>query len=215
MKTERNLQSVNTYNIAAENYESKFMTLNLYNDTYDLFCNYIVDKKPTLLEIASGPGNVTKYLRNKRPDFNIIGIDLAPNMVALAKKNNPEVDFKVMDCNNISSINSYFNAIMCGFCMPYLSKEACEKLILDAATLLNPNGIFYISTMEGNYDKSGYEFTSFSGDHKVFIYYHQEAFLTECLVKYGFEILDLKRKKYPEPDGSFLTDMIFIAKKTS
>lgn len=35
---------------------------------------------------------------------------------------------------------------MCGFCLPYLSKEETEKLINDVSRLLNPEGVFYIST---------------------------------------------------------------------
>lgn len=210
---ERNKQSVNTYNVAAKNYEEKFMTMDLYNDTYNSFCDIITTVNPEILEIAVGPGNVTKYLLGKRPDFNILGIDLAPNMVNIAKKNNPIANFKVMDCREISSLNQTFNAIMCGFCMPYLSKKECEQLISDAFNLLTEKGVLYISTMEGDYTKSGYESTSFSGKDEVFIYYHQEDFLKECLLKYGYEIIEITRKNYPESDGSFLTDMIFIARK--
>ena len=210
---ERNQQSVNTYNTSAKSYEDKFMKMDLYNNTYDAFCDLISDKNAEVLELAVGPGNVTKYLLNKRPDFNILGIDLAPNMVALAKKNNPTAHFEIMDCREISTIKKQFNVIMCGFCMPYLSKEECSQIITDTSNLLTTSGVLYISTMEGDYEKSGYETTSFSGENKVFIYYHQEDFLKDCLIKNGFEIVSLERKDYPEPDGTFLTDMIFIARK--
>lgn len=83
-----------------------------------------------ILEIATGPGNVVKYILCKRPDFKIFGIDLSPNMIELAKQNNPQAD--------------------------------C---------------------------------------------------ITACLIELGFDILDFQRKQYPEPDGSSLTDMIFIARK--
>ena len=210
---ERNKRSVSTYNKSAKNYEDKFMEMDLYNNTYRFFCDAITIKNPEILEIACGPGNVTKYLLNQRPDFKLLGIDLAPNMIQLAKKNNPNATFKVKDCREICSLRQSFNAIMCGFCMPYLSKDECEKLIADASNLLDDQGVLYVSTMEGDYEKSGYELTSFSGDNKVFIYYHQETFLKNCFEKYGFEILQLERKEYPEPDGSFLIDMIFILRK--
>ncbi|WP_405605869.1 class I SAM-dependent methyltransferase [Polaribacter sp. Asnod1-A03] len=210
---ERNKESVETYNKSASNYQDKFMKMDLYNDTFDTFCELIEHENSEILEIASGPGNVTKYLLSKKPDLKILGIDLAPNMVELAKENNPNADFKVFDCREISEIEKKFDGIMCGFCMPYLSKEECEKLIYDSSKLLNDSGLLYISTMEDYYEKSGYELTSFSGENRVYIYYHQAEFLSECLGKYGYEIIDLQRKKYPEPDGTFLTDMIFIARK--
>lgn len=117
-----------------------------------------------------------------------------------------------MDCRNISTISHKFDAVMCAFGLPYLSKEESRKLISDAHLLLNPGGVLYISTMEGDYARSGFETTSFSGQNRVFIYYHQEKFLTDCLRDTGFEIVDLQRKDYPEPDGTFLTDIILIAK---
>ena len=189
------------------------MNMNLYHDTFDKFCEFIKNDKATILDIACGPGNVMKYLLQKRPDFKIAGLDLAPNMVELAKRNNPRADFHIMDCRDIEILKEKYDAIMCGFCMPYLSKKECAKLIGDSSGLLNTNGLLYISTMEDDYNKSGYEKTSFSGTDMVYIYYHQPDFLASKLERNGFDIIDLQRKNYPEADGTFLTDMIFIAQK--
>ena len=117
--------------------------------------------------------------------------------------------------NIIDEINEKFDVIICGFCMPYLSKIECSKLIQDSANLLNPDGLFYMSTMDGEYENSGLETTSFSGEGSMFITYHQSFFLKEQLNKFGFEVLDLIRKKYLEADGVSLTDMIFIARKNN
>lgn len=206
-------ETIETYNDAAKAYQDKFMNMNLYNDTYDTFCDLITKSNAKIFEIATGPGNVIKYILCKRPNFKVFGIDLSSNMIELAKQNNPEADFAVMDCRDIHVIDTKFDGILCAFCLPYLSKEESLKLISDAALLLEPDGVLYISTMEGDHNKSGYETTSFSGDNRVYIYYHQADFITACLSKLGFDIFDLQRKQYPEPDGSFLTDMIFIARK--
>ena len=207
-------ETIDTYDKAAKQYEDKFMDMDLYNDTFDKFCSLIGKRNAEIFEIATGPGNVTRYLNSQRPDFKIFGIDLAPNMIELAKINNPSVDFKVMDCKDISTIDRKFDAIMCGFCMPYLSKEECAKLIADSSGLIHRGGILYFSTMEDDYNKSGFETTSFSGKDRVYIYYHQADYLEACLKQNGFEIIESVRKDYPEPDGTFLTDLIMIAKLT-
>lgn len=75
-----------TWNKIAETYEKKFMDLDLYNDSYDLFCANIIKQNPNVLEIGCGPGNITRYLLSKRPDLTIEGLDIAPNMIELAKK---------------------------------------------------------------------------------------------------------------------------------
>lgn len=193
-------------------YQDKFMDFDLYNDTYDLFCALIPDSQARMFEIGCGPGNITRYILLKRPGFRIEAIDLAPNMIELARKNNPEADFKVMDCRNIKSLPPGFDAVMCGFCMPYLSKEECAELIEDCSGLLNHGGIFYFSVIEGNYDQSGVE-TSSTGEYSAYVYYHQEDYLQRMLEKSRFETLHILRKAYPKPGGSTSAHMIFIAKK--
>ena len=78
-----------TWNKVATLYQDKFMNVDLYNDTYDRFCELVEKPNPAIFEIGCGPGNITKYLLAKRPDFQIDAIDVAPNMIELAKANNP------------------------------------------------------------------------------------------------------------------------------
>src|SRR6185295_3669822 len=93
--------AVNIFNKHASKYQDKFMDVNLYAGSFDFFCDAAKKQNAKILEIACGPGNITSYLLNKRPDFKILGIDLAPNMIALAKINNPKADFQLMDCRDI------------------------------------------------------------------------------------------------------------------
>lgn len=200
--------AVDVFDKLAELYQEKFMDLDLYNDTFDTFCNAVAGKK--ILELACGPGNITRYLLNKRPDLEILGTDLSPNMIRLAKINNPEAGFQLLDCRNMDMLNQKFDAIMCGFCLPYLNKEEAIKLISDAAGTLNPGGILYISTMEDDYSKSGFK-TGSTGD-EVYMHYHEAGYLTAALIENNFTLIDMKRQDYPEKDGSKTTDLILIAK---
>jgi len=75
-------------------------------------------------------------------------------MLALAKKNNPTAEFQLLDSREILKLNKTYDAIMCGFCLPYLTKEEAIQLMEDAAKILNANGVIYISTMEDDYSKS-------------------------------------------------------------
>ncbi|MBC7864483.1 MAG: class I SAM-dependent methyltransferase, partial [Bacteroidia bacterium] len=54
--------AVTIFNKNANGYQNKFMDVNLYADTFDLFCNSIKNENAEILEIACGPGNITKYL---------------------------------------------------------------------------------------------------------------------------------------------------------
>ena len=204
--------AVEVFNSCAKEYHDKFMELDLYNDTFDLFCDSIKKKNADILEVACGPGNITKYLLKNRADFKILGIDLATDMITLATINNPTAEFQLMDCRCISRIEKKFDAIMCGFCLPYLSKEEAIQFIKDASTLLTAGGIFYISTMEGDYSTSGLKKSS-SGMHECYIHYHQEDYLTEALEQNGFAIIDLHRKNFLLHDSAATIDLIIIACK--
>ena len=192
----------------ADLYQEKYMAVDLYHDSLDLFCDRLpIDAH--ILELACGPGNITQYLLKKRPDLRILGIDLAPNMLALAKLNNPTAEFKLMDCRDIHQLDQQYAAIMAGFCLPYLSKEEAVQLISHAAALLKPEGILYLSTMEGDYSQSGFQSAS-TGD-QMYMHYHQADYLTVALQEIGFKILEIRHQPYPTQDGSKVTDLIIIA----
>ncbi|MFY0482200.1 class I SAM-dependent DNA methyltransferase [Flavobacterium sp. PLA-1-15] len=199
-----------SWNKVASLYEEHFMDLDLYNDTYDVFCEAIEKAKPKILEIGCGPGNITKYMLSKRPDFDLVGIDIAPNMVELAKKNNPKAIFRVMDSRNIEEFKTEFEGIICGFCIPYLSKSDCSKLIMDTKNLLSEKGILYLSFMEGDYEQSGYQSGS-SGD-KVYFYYHDLENIKTELSENGFEIMNISHKDYTRKDGTNEIHTILIAR---
>lgn len=207
---DKNQIAVDIFNKNANLYQDKFMDVNLYGNSFDLFCSTL-KKDAEILELACGPGNITKYLLNKRPDFKILGTDLAPKMVELAKINNPTAEFKIMDCREIGKLEKKYDAIMCGFCLPYLSREEALKLIADASQILKPGGVIYISTMENDYAKSG--FKKGSTGEEIFMHYHQADYLTQALKENKFMVIDLKRQDYPEKDGSKTIDLILIAEK--
>lgn len=193
-------------------YEERFMDLTLYNDTYDEFCRHVSQPDPMILEIGCGPGNISRYILSRRRDFKLFGIDLAPNMVQLAMKNNPSAEFGIMDCRNIRSIEKKFNGIICGFCMPYLSIEECTKLILDCADLLEKDGILYFSVIEGKYEDSAFEYSS-DGKDRTFVHYYSEEDFLPVLKASGFEVLNRDRKEYAKRDGAQSFHLIFIVRK--
>lgn len=201
--------AVSLFNKIADLYQDKFMYLDLYNDTYDLFCDSL-KKNAEILELACGPGNITKYLLEKRPDLNILATDMAPNMLALAKANNPTATFQIMDSRDIATIDKKYDGIMVGFCLPYLDKEETRKLITDASKILNDGGIIYLSTLEGLYNKSGWEKGS-SGD-EVYVHYYTAEDLVPMLESNDFEIVSVYRKDYFQEGRETTKHLILIAK---
>ena len=202
--------TVDIFNKLANAYQDKFMDVSMYLASLDVFCNLIKKENAELLELACGPGNITKYLLEKRNDFKILGTDLAPNMIELAKKNNPTANFELMNCKALNSITKYYDGILCGFGLPYLSKDEAIQFIKDSSQRLNKDGILYISTMEDDNSKSGYK-TGSTGD-TMYQNFHQADYLTQSLEENNLKIIHLERKEYFY-NNEKTVDLIIIAIK--
>lgn len=205
--------SVQRFDEFAEEYAKRFMDIGSYRSSIDMFCDLIISNKPKILELGCGPGNVTRYIKNRFSASEYIAVDLAPKMIEIAKHQVKDIDFRVMDARSILSLNIKFDAIMCSFCLPFLSVLDTQKLIADCSEKLVNNGVIYLSTMEGDESKAGFETTSFSGDSKVYFNYHKQQDIETVLLNNGFTVKQINRQKYFEPDGSVLIDLIFIATK--
>lgn len=200
-----------TWNKVAKSYQDKFMNLNLYNDTYDAFLDLMQNPNSSLLEIGCGPGNITHYLLSKNAALKIKGIDTSENMIELAKRNNPAAEFEVMDCRKIDNLNAKYNAIVCGFCIPYLSETDCKKLIVDCKNLLFDAGILYLSFVAGDHIDSG--FMSGSSGDRVYFQYHNLDRLKQELEANLFKIEELFTKKFLKSDGIEEEHTIIISTK--
>ncbi|MDK2771302.1 MAG: class I SAM-dependent methyltransferase [Flavobacterium sp.] len=208
---DRYKETFETWNKVASLYQEKFMHLDLYNETYDFICNTITKEKAKILDVGCGPGNISKYLLSKRPDYAIFGIDIAPNMVELAKKNNPTADFLVMDSRNINEIQAKFDAIVCGFCLPYLSDLDCEKFLADCYHLLHENGLIYLSFVEGDPKKSDFQ-TSSTGN-RAYFYFHDINELKNQLSLAGFIEPIVFKVEYKRTENEMEIHTILIVRK--
>lgn len=203
-------ETFDTWNKVASIYQDKFMKMDIYNETYDHICNSIGTSDAKLLEIGCGPGNITQYLLSKRPDFDIFGIDIAPNMIELAKLNNPTANFTVMDSRQINKLDTKYDGIVVGFCLPYLSQTESNELISDSYNLLNDNGLIYLSFVEGDPDHSDFKVGS---GGRVFFHYHKLNDLKAQLIKTKFDEIKTFKVQYKTSETEFDIHTILTAKK--
>lgn len=206
-----NQDSIALWDKIAKWYEDIFMHFDLYNNSYNHLCRLLPQPEAEILEIGCGPGNISRYLLNTRPDFKITATDAAPNMVQLATINNPEATCLVLDARNLEEIKTTFDAVVCGFCLPYLSVTECENLFSSVANILKPKGLFYCSTINGNYEKSGFELNS-SGTDGMQVYYYSMPELEPLLLKNNFDMVFRELLPYQKSNGQKEEHLIFIAK---
>ncbi len=202
--------SASVFHKLADLYRDKLIGLTPYDESYREFSELLTQGPARVLDAACGPGNVSLYLITQRPDLDLLGIDLAPRMVELAREAVPSVRFAVHDCRRLSELQLRFDGIICAFGLPYLSGEEATAFIKSAAQLLDLGGVFYLSTMLGKSEDSGFERCS-TGD-QVYVTYHSEDQLVHSLEGCGFKLI--KRTRLPSPSAATkkTTDLILIAK---
>jgi trans-aconitate methyltransferase len=190
------------------------MDLGLYKDTF----NYLIDNIPfggSVIELGCGPGNVVHYLKSKRNDLDIFGIDIASEMIKEAAKQNPYSRFEVMDIKDAGNLTQKFDAVIAAFCLPYILNNDVPLLFENASKLAKDNAILYLSFMDGARERSGFEKTSFTGENELYINYYERGEVEKLLKDHQFKVEAVYSKEYLEIDGSITIDVFYIATKTS
>lgn len=204
-----NKETFETWNNIAQLYEQKFMDMDIYNHSYDSFIDLLEIKNPKILELGCGPGNISKYLLNKRPDIQLHGIDIAPKMIELAQKNISQAFFEVADCRDLSHLNQKFHALIAGFCLPYFNRDETLKLFADCKRLLNSNAIIYFSFVEGDPQNSTFKT---GGGGRVYFNYHSMDFIKNILNENEISIIREFEVNYKTSDNDFDIHNIIIGK---
>ena len=92
-----------------------------------------------LLDVATGPGYLAKQAE-RRGFTRIVGIDFSDVMIAFAKSEPSNIEFRVGDAQNIDERNASFDAVTMNFGLLHLSLP--EKAIAESYRVLKHDGRF-------------------------------------------------------------------------
>jgi SAM-dependent methyltransferase len=90
-----------------------------------------------VLEIAPGTGHLAAAALAR--GATVVGIDVAPNMVALARQRAPGATFHVGNAEALPFLDQEFDAVLCCFGLLHLGQPA--RGVGEAARVLKPGGI--------------------------------------------------------------------------
>jgi ubiquinone/menaquinone biosynthesis C-methylase UbiE len=60
----RTKETVKIFDDAAERYQDKYMDVSSYSEHLSLFCEALSSDEASILDVACGPGNVAKYIKD-------------------------------------------------------------------------------------------------------------------------------------------------------
>jgi SAM-dependent methyltransferase len=98
-----------------------------------------------LLDVAAGPGRMTQA--GAARGAQAIGVDLAPAMVAIARRLYPEIEFREASADALPFADASFDAVVCAFGLGHFPDA--ERVILEFRRVLVPQGAVALSWWEG------------------------------------------------------------------
>ncbi len=142
--------------------------------------------KARVLDLGCGGGQDSKFLFDR--GFDVLGIDISKEMIKLAHKHVPKVNFRLIDIMDLLTTKK-FNGIWCSRVFHNISIKEQEKFIKKLKSLLAKNGVLYITSAVSD-KKEDYEiYDSNEGINKKYL---SSKSFKNLLLKKGFKILKFK-----------------------
>ncbi|HEY1473661.1 MAG TPA: methyltransferase domain-containing protein [Pseudolabrys sp.] len=98
-----------------------------------------------LLDVAAGPGRMTQAGTER--GARAIGVDLAPAMVAIARRLYPKIEFREASADALPFSDASFDAAVCAFGLGHFPDS--ERVIAEFRRVLAPRGTVALSWWEG------------------------------------------------------------------
>jgi SAM-dependent methyltransferase len=99
-------------------------------------------------EIGCGPGRVTEYLHSLGLDVH--GVDLSPEMIAVARKWYPHLDFKIGEMPGLSIEDSTLTGVVAWYSIIHTPRERLPEIFADFHRILTPGGHLLVAFQVGD-----------------------------------------------------------------
>ncbi len=111
----------------------------------DLASRINIESPQRIVDIGCGPGNSTAVLASRFKGAYMLGIDNSPAMLESAKRDYPEIDFKLCDAGSeLPLLGSCFDIVFSNACIQWVPNH--HKLLQDMMALLKPGGVLAIQS---------------------------------------------------------------------
>jgi ubiquinone/menaquinone biosynthesis C-methylase UbiE len=96
-----------------------------------------------IADLGCGPGHVAAWLAQH--GATAVGIDLSPEMVAVARRDHPEVEYRVGDLLSLPATDAEFGAIVAFYSVIHLEPTELAGAFVEMCRVLRPGGQLLVS----------------------------------------------------------------------
>lgn len=154
-----------------------------------------------IADVGCGPGHVTRYIAAGHPD--VIGIDLSPGMISVARERAPELAFAEGSMLQLPTPSGAWAGVVALYSIIHLPAEQRATACREFARALRPGGwllvAFHIDSAEFAAGEVNHFTTWFGESVDLDGYFIDPAEVVLNLESAGFDIrAELERQPFPE-----------------
>ena len=101
------------------------------------------EKGAPIADLGCGPGHVAAWLAGR--EVATIGIDLSPAMIAVGRRDYPQVEFRVGDLLELPATDGEFGAAIAFYSIIHLEPGELPRAFEEIRRVLRPRGLFLVS----------------------------------------------------------------------
>jgi SAM-dependent methyltransferase len=146
-----------------------------------------------LADVGCGPGHVAAHLA--AIGARVVGIDLSPRMVAVARARWPELTFAVGDMRSLPTGDASWGGAVCAYSIIHLDRDDRPRAYAELARAITPGGFLLVSFHTANLDSGAAAGQSVHvgqwWDHEVDLDFHflDPDGTTADLATAGFQVI--------------------------
>ncbi len=135
------------YSAFAEYYEAVFP---YRDDVYAFLQSHLPPGTRRILDAGCGTGHYAGRLA--ADGFEVVGIDVDPQMIDVARRNYPTPAFHCRNMTEVGALPAPFDFVFCiGNVAPHLTQEEFARVVGDVHAILRPGGVWVVQTVNWDY----------------------------------------------------------------